>query len=123
MRGHLVDGLSLCLSQRYNLVNASVSRWDSAQEHHDEESAICQAPNRTWTSIFRQEPTGSFIDMPSSNEKNLDEPQTTGNNQYLIDFKKGCEFWSWMFVWSRFSYLGVGRVQEITQRGNIGVIN
>lgn len=78
-------------------MNTAVKQW--ADDAALQSTAL--SFGRTWTSIFRSTTT------PLHKEDNdfIVIPRDTTTEKSDTDL--GDEFWSWMYVWGRFSYLGV----------------
>lgn len=97
----------MTLMHRYNLMNAAIKQWNSSSE---QEPLRTPAFYRTWTSLFRtntapvspMDEDNNPIVLPTTDERLLHDPSQEGTERDL-----GVDFWSWMFVWGRFSYLGL----------------
>lgn len=94
----------MTLMHRYNLINSAVSKWHDEQGTSDNNNQ--SALLRTWTGLFRPEGLCNITDAPGSTvpSKNLSEER---GQSFVARHKDNCEFWAWIFVWSRFSYMGL----------------
>lgn len=88
---------------RYNLVNGAVSKWHAEQATGERPQVL-----RTWTELFRPEGVRNIMDSPGKvvpDRKLCDHKSTKSCDE--VTFQDNCEFWAWIFVWTRFSYMGV----------------
>lgn len=75
----------MTLMHRYNLCSELVGKWEQ-----DKEPDVVRCPS--WSALFR---TNSWSRIPSMSLLEVDVQSSV----------EAAEFWSWMFVWQRFSFM------------------